>query len=105
METRVDHNAALHRYEIYVGDELAGFATYEEAGANRAFVHTEIDAKFEGKGLAKQLIRGALDDTRTAGLGVLPFCPFVHRFVSKDEDYLALVPTWARERLGLPAAQ
>lgn len=103
MDTRVEHNTDLRRFEIYADDLIAGFATYEEAGANRAFVHTEIYSQFEGMGLAKQLIRGALDATRAEGLGVLPFCPFVHRFVAKDKEYLALVPTWARERLSLPA--
>lgn len=102
--TRVEHNTDLTRYEIYVGDQLAGLAAYEAADANRAFVHTEIYPQYEGQGLAKVLIRGALDDTREHGLGVLPFCPFVHGFVTKNPDYLALVPAWARERLGLPAA-
>jgi predicted GNAT family acetyltransferase len=101
METRVEHNADLKRFEIYVGDQLAGFAAYENADANRAFVHTEVYSRYEGQGLAKVLIKEALDQTHAVGLGVLPFCPFVHRFVSKDPEYLAMVPEWARERLGL----
>ena len=74
------------------------------ASANRAFVHTEIDSAYEGKGLGKVLVREALDATRDVKLGVLPFCPFVHRYVDKNPEYLALVPDWARERLGLPTA-
>ena len=104
METRLEQNTDLNRFEIYVGSQLAGLAAYENADANRAFVHTEVYPQFEGQGLAKVLIRGALDKTRADGLGVLPFCQFVHRFVSKDPEYLALVPEWARERLNLPAA-
>ncbi len=109
MRTRVEHNTALRRFEIYAGadgepDLLAGFAAYEDAGANRAFVHTEIYPRYAGQGLAKVLIAAALDATRDEGLGVLPFCAFVHRFVGKNPDYLALVPEWARERLGLPTA-
>ena len=104
MQTRVQDNPDLHRFEIYADDAPAGFAVYEPAGANRAFVHTEIDSKFEGKGLGKILVREALDATRDVKLGVLPFCPFVHRFVGKDPDYLGLVPDWARERLGLPTS-
>ncbi|HEY5857534.1 MAG TPA: GNAT family N-acetyltransferase [Aldersonia sp.] len=102
MQTRVQDNPDLHRFEIYADESLAGFAVYEPAGANRAFVHTEIYPRHEGQGLAKILIRDALDATRDEKLGVLPFCPFVHRFVGKNQDYLALVPDWARERLGLP---
>lgn len=105
MQTRVEHNAEQKRFEIYADDLLAGFAAYENADANRAFVHTEIYPRYEGQGLAKILIKAALDATRTEGLGVLPFCPFVHRYVSNDPEYLALVPEWARERLGLVPAQ
>ncbi|MBD0322678.1 MAG: N-acetyltransferase [Aldersonia sp.] len=103
MQTRVDHNKDLRRFEIFADDNLAGLATYEDAGANRAFVHTEVDPQYEGQGLAKVLIKDGLDATRDEGLGVLPFCQFVNRFVSKDPQYLALVPSWARERMGLPA--
>ncbi|MBJ8346470.1 GNAT family N-acetyltransferase [Antrihabitans sp. YC2-6] len=104
MDTRVEQNTDHKRFEIYVGTQLAGLAAYENADANRAFVHTEVYPQFEGQGLAKILIKDALDKTRADGLGVLPFCPFVHRYVSKNPEYLELVPKWARERLGLPAA-
>ena len=57
----------------------------------------------EEKAAPAAQVKAALDATREEGLGVLPFCPFVHRYVSKDPEYLALVPEWARERLGLPA--
>ncbi|WP_235916648.1 GNAT family N-acetyltransferase [Antrihabitans cavernicola] len=103
METRVENNSEYKRFELYANNNLAGFAAYENADANRAFVHTEIYPQYEGQGFAKVLIKEALDQTKDAGLGVLPFCPFVHRFVSKDPEYLALVPEWARERLGLAA--
>lgn len=102
MDTRVEHNAELNRYEIYVDDLLGGFVSYKPADSNRAFIHTEIYSRWEGMGLGKVLVSSALDDTREQGLGVLPFCPFVHRFITKNLDYLDLVPEWARDRLDLP---
>ena len=39
-----------------------------------AFVHTEIDPRFEGQGLASKLIRAALSAARSEGESVLPFC-------------------------------
>lgn len=101
MDIRVEHNTELRRFEIYADNLLAGFTQYENADANRAFTHTEIYPRYEGQGLAKQLIGQALATTQADGLGVLPFCPFVHRFVSKDPELIARVPEWARERLGL----
>ncbi|MBJ8342595.1 N-acetyltransferase [Antrihabitans sp. YC3-6] len=104
METRVEKNVDLNRFEIHVGNQIAGLAAYESAAANRAFTHTEVYPQFEGQGLAKILIKYALDATREEGLGVLPFCPFVNKYISKNPEYLDLVPEWARERLGLPTS-
>jgi predicted GNAT family acetyltransferase len=103
MAVKVVNNTADQRFEVFVDDVRAGLADYKPSGDNRAFVHTEISEDFGGQGLAKQLIQAALDATRAEGLGVLPFCPFVHGFITKNHDYLDLVPTWARERMGLPA--
>ena len=56
---------------------LAGFASYRDGHTGRAFTHTEITADYEGLGLASQLIRYALDESRSGGRKVRPFCPFV----------------------------
>ena len=90
------------RYEIHVGEELAGFAQYRlRPGGTIAFVHTEIDDRFGGQGLASRLIGFALDDVRSRGLAVLPFCPFVKGYVERHPDYLDLVPEARRDRFGL----
>ncbi|HEV7482918.1 MAG TPA: GNAT family N-acetyltransferase [Solirubrobacterales bacterium] len=80
------------RYEIRVDGELAGFATYKARPRQIAFEHTEIDAGFEGQGLAGKLIAFALDDARERGLAVLPFCPFVKAYVQRHREYADLVP-------------
>jgi hypothetical protein len=102
MATTVTNKPDLHRYEIEVDGELGGFTVYEQLNSQLAFVHTEIDSKFEGQGLGSTLVRQALDDVRAQGIGVLPFCPFVHRFIGKNPEYVDLVPSWARERFGYP---
>ncbi|MEV1200449.1 N-acetyltransferase, partial [Microbispora rosea] len=40
----------------------------------------------------------ALDAARDAGLSVLPFCPFVKRYIERHPDYLDLVPADQRAR-------
>jgi predicted GNAT family acetyltransferase len=66
-----------------------------------AFIHTEIEREYEGRGLATTLIRTALDEMRTRGISVLPYCPFVRGFIAKHSDYLDLVPEQLRPRFGL----
>jgi predicted GNAT family acetyltransferase len=89
------------RYEIAVNGETAGFAQYQAGRGVVALVHTEVDDRFEGRGLAKRLIAFALDDVRAKGLKVLPFCPFVRDFIERDPSYVDLVPADRRAEFGL----
>ena len=92
------------RFEIRVGGELAGFTEYRRSPALIAFIHTLIDPRFEGQGLGTLLVTEALSEVRSAGLAVLPFCPFVRAFIaSHTSDYLDLVPEGYRSEFGLPA--
>jgi uncharacterized protein len=101
MSTTVSDNPEAERFEITVDGKLAGIAQYKLARDRIAFVHAEVDDEFEGQGLAKVLVTHALDEVRGRGLGVLPFCPYVRRFISKNPDYLDLVPEGDRERFDL----
>jgi predicted GNAT family acetyltransferase len=98
----VRDNPSESRYEIYDGEQPAGFAAYKLNGDTIAFTHTETDPAFRGHGLARQLVIAALDDARRRGLAVLPFCPYVRKVIAQDADtYLDLVPLEKRDRFGL----
>jgi uncharacterized protein len=93
------------RFEIRVGAELAGFSEYRRRPPLIAFTHTLIDPRFEGQGLANRLVETALAEARSAGLSVLPFCPFVRSFIDRHSDeYLDLVPGDLRAAFDLSAA-
>ena len=100
--SEVRDNPAEHRFEIWADGELAGFSAYEAVGDARAFVHTEIDERFAGRGYGSVLARAALTAERDAGIAVLPFCPFIRRFIQRHEEFLPLVPVAERSRFGLP---
>lgn len=105
MSVTVRDNPTDSRYEIRDDNELAGFTVYELTGDEITFTHTESFPAFAGKGLAKQLVSEALDDVRHRGLAVLPVCPYVRKFISKNTAaYLDLVPESERERFGLVSA-
>src|SRR6478735_5006788 len=80
------------RFEIRVDGEVAGFTEYRRRPGLIAFVHTLIDPRFEGQGLASQLVRTALTEARADGLAVVPFCPFVRSYIAGHPEYLDLVP-------------
>ena len=89
------------RYEVSLDGEVVGFSAYRARPGLIAFVHTEVDERFEGRGLGDRLIRFALEDARTRGLAVLPFCPFVKAFIERHREFEALVPDTYREQFGL----
>jgi predicted GNAT family acetyltransferase len=75
------------RYQIYVDGAVGGLTQYVERGNERIFVHTETEPGFEGKGLASELIRQALEGTRSQGMRIIPVCPFVAAYVSRHHDF------------------
>jgi predicted GNAT family acetyltransferase len=91
------------RYEIQVDGEVAGFTEYRRRPELIAFIHTMIDPRFEGQGLASQLVRTALIEARAHGLSVLPFCPFVRAYIAGHPEFLDLVPEEMRAKFDLPA--
>lgn len=84
-------NAEKSRYEIHVGQVLAGFTEYVEEGDVLVIPHTEIAPDFSGQGLAAILVTEALDDIRAKGRLIRPDCPYVAAFVAKHPDYQDLV--------------
>ena len=91
MATEVVFNADRERYEITVDGEFAGHVDALAQDGAIELSHTVVLEKFSGQGLAKILVRGALDDLRARGLSIVPICPFVIGFVEKNPEYQDLV--------------
>lgn len=101
MQTNVIHAAQQQRYEIWTDGELAGYTEYHPYKGALAFIHTEIDDRFQGKGLASTLVHDTLDELHRQGTSVLPFCPFVRGYIGKHREYADLVPAADRDAFGL----
>lgn len=74
------------RYEIHVGDVLAGYTAFQSDEAGRlVFPHTSIDHAFAGHGLGSVLVGGAMADVAARGETVVPLCPFVVKHLRAHE--------------------
>ena len=89
------------RFEVSVDGELAGYLLYREKKGLLALIHTEVEGRFEGRGLGGRLARFALDQARERGLAVLPFCPFVDAWMQRHPEYTDLVPAEYRANFDL----
>jgi uncharacterized protein len=101
MDVTVTNVPDAERYEARLGNELAGFTVYRERPGLIAFMHTEVDARFEGRGVGSALINDALADASARGLAVLPFCPFVNSYIQRHPELASLVPQTYRAEFGL----
>jgi predicted GNAT family acetyltransferase len=84
---KIVRNEEQNRYEAWSGDALAGVAVYREHGDRTVFTHTEVEAAFEGKGIAKALAAAALDDVVERGRVIVPLCPFIADYLRKHTEY------------------
>lgn len=83
---RVTRNEEESRYEIWVGDTLGGFTEFVQKSDGRVlFPHTEIEPAFGGQGLGGHLVDEALADTARRGGIIVPLCPFVQKYLRKNE--------------------
>jgi predicted GNAT family acetyltransferase len=88
--TGVRDNKALNRFELDVGDSVA-FANYRRAGDRVIITHTETPPALRGRGIASELVKGALALIRADGLKVVAGCSFVVDYLRQHPDYADLV--------------
>jgi uncharacterized protein len=87
----VTNNTAARRYEVHVGDALAGLTTYLLHDNRVVFTHAEVYPRWEGRGVGSALARAALDDVIASGKLITPQCPFIIDFIRRHPSYVAHV--------------
>lgn len=84
-EPTVTRNDEASRYEIRLGETLAGFAEFKERQGEILFTHTEVDPAFQGKGLAPVLASQALADAAASDVTIVPYCPYIARYLKRND--------------------
>ncbi|HEX6446812.1 MAG TPA: GNAT family N-acetyltransferase [Streptosporangiales bacterium] len=79
------------RFELRVDGERAGLVQYRMLPGRIVLIHTEVEDRFQGRGLAGRLARAALDSARERGLQVTPLCPYVADYIRRHPEYVPLV--------------
>jgi hypothetical protein len=90
MTGHVRDNKALSRFEMDVEGAVA-FANYRIAPGRVIITHTETPAPLRGRGIASQLVKGALELIRADGLKVVAGCSFVIDYLDRHSEYADLV--------------
>jgi uncharacterized protein len=81
----VRDNKARSRFELDVEGQTA-FANYRLTPAAVVITHTETPRSLRGRGIASQLVKGALHLIRADGRKVIAACAFVADYLGKHPD-------------------
>ncbi|WJR81617.1 GNAT family N-acetyltransferase [Bradyrhizobium sp. NP1] len=79
-------NKAQSRFELDVVGGMA-FANYRLAPQAVIITHTETPRSLRGRGIASELVKGALDLIRADGQKVIAGCGFVVDYLRKHPEY------------------
>jgi len=82
----VRDNKALHRFELDAEGQIA-FGNYRLTPQAVIITHTETPRALRGRGIASELVRGALDLIRADGRKVIAGCGFVADYLAKHPQY------------------
>ncbi len=89
-KTAVAHRPDIGRFEI-VTDGGSAVLDYTISNGRMNFLHTEVPAALEGRGLGSQLARAGLEYAKCENLKVVPLCSFIRAYVDRHPEYAALV--------------
>jgi predicted GNAT family acetyltransferase len=82
----VRDNTALSRFELDVEGDIA-FANYRRAPGTVIITHTETPRALRGRGIASELVQGALELIRADGSKVVAGCGFVVDYLRRHPEF------------------
>ena len=86
----VRDNKSLSRFELDVEGAVA-FANYRRTPQAVIITHTETPRALRGRGIASELVKGALDLIRADGRKVVAGCGFVADYLRRHPEFAGLV--------------
>lgn len=91
MNRIIEHNAAQHQFQ-YEEDAQMARLDYTLANGVMTITHTGVPRPLEGRGIAGDLTRTALDTARREGWKVRPACSYAHAYINRHPEYQDLLP-------------
>ncbi|HLG84055.1 MAG TPA: GNAT family N-acetyltransferase [Bradyrhizobium sp.] len=90
MMATVRDNKAQSRFELDVEGGVA-FANYRLTPSAVIIIHTETPRALRGRGIASELVKGALELIRANDQKVIAGCGFVVDYLERHPEYQDLV--------------
>lgn len=79
-------NEHAKRFELHTGD-LVSIIPYNIKDDMIGLFHTEVPDALRGRGLATKLALFALNYAKEHQLKILPYCPFIAKYIKEHPDW------------------
>lgn len=86
----VEQDAAAEQLHVRLDGKTA-VLQYRRRAGTILFVHTEVPAELQHRGIADALAHAGLEFARAQHLAVIPRCPFVAAYIRRHPEYRSLV--------------
>ncbi|MFC0182090.1 hypothetical protein SAMN04515674_101100 [Pseudarcicella hirudinis] len=86
MNNQIINNTENNRFELSLDNGDTAFVEYSLREDKIAFLHTEVPAAYEGKGIAAALAKYVLEYAKSNHLRVIPICPYIKAYIQRHPD-------------------
>lgn len=88
MDCSVIDDSSQQQFTVSVGGATAKLE-YDLDGDRLLLLHTEVPETFRGQGVGGQLVEAALAKAETSRLTIVPWCPYVRRWLKEHPERTA----------------
>ncbi|MEP6684290.1 MAG: GNAT family N-acetyltransferase [Parafilimonas sp.] len=89
-DSSVTNNTQQQQFEVSINDHLA-VLVYRFYKDDIAFMHTQVPAELENKGIASALAKFAFEWAKEHNKKVIIYCSFAASYLKKHSEYNSLV--------------
>lgn len=79
--------AERNRAAAYDNGKEIGESTFSPSATMWIIDHTLVEEGYGGQGIAGRLVATIVENARTAGVNILPLCPFAKAKFDKNAEY------------------
>ena len=88
---KVVNNKKLYRFEIALESGEFAEVQYRWLKGNMVLMHTFVPKEARTVGMGAFLVKYVLDYAREHALKILPYCPFVAKYIKEHTEYEDLI--------------
>jgi predicted GNAT family acetyltransferase len=88
---KVENDTAHDRFLVRLPEGEGELVYKQLAPHTLELVHTEVDPKLRGRGVAEAIAEAAMEHARGHGMRIVATCPYVQRWLEKHPEHNDLV--------------